>query len=115
MLLDPAKIEQVLNNLISNAVKFSYPASTVEIGVPREGDRALISVRDEGQGIPADEVDNLFKWFGKTSVKGTGRGEQHGTGPGHCAQNRVGTPRNDLGRKPGRQGLDLLRFTAHSI
>jgi signal transduction histidine kinase len=69
--LDPAKIEQVLNNLISNAVKFSYPASSVEIRVFREKDRALISVRDEGQGIPADEVDNLFKWFGKTSVKGT--------------------------------------------
>ncbi len=69
--LDPAKIEQVLNNLISNAVKFSYPASSVEIRVSREKDRALISVRDEGQGIPTDEVDNLFKWFGKTSVKGT--------------------------------------------
>jgi signal transduction histidine kinase len=69
--LDPAKMEQVLNNLISNAVKFSYPASSVEVRVCREKDRALISVRDEGQGIPADEVDNLFKWFGKTSVKGT--------------------------------------------
>lgn len=69
--LDPAKIEQVLNNLISNAVKFSYPASSVEIHVSRDQDRALISVRDKGQGIPAGELDNLFKWFGKTSVKGT--------------------------------------------
>jgi signal transduction histidine kinase len=69
--LDPAKIEQVLNNLISNAVKFSYPASSVEIHVSRDQDRALISVRDKGQGIPAGELDNLFKWCGKTSVKGT--------------------------------------------
>jgi signal transduction histidine kinase len=69
--LDRAKIEQVLNNLISNAVKFSYPASSVEIYVSRDQDRALISVRDQGQGIPAAELDNLFKWFGKTSVKGT--------------------------------------------
>jgi signal transduction histidine kinase len=71
MYLDPAKIEQVLNNLISNAVKFSYPASSVKIRVSGEKDQALISVKDEGQGIPDDEVDNLFKWFGKTSVRGT--------------------------------------------
>jgi signal transduction histidine kinase len=70
-LLDPAKIEQVLNNLISNAVKFSYPASSVAIRVCKDQDRALISVKDEGQGIPADEIDKLFKWFGKTSIKGT--------------------------------------------
>lgn len=71
LLLDPAKIEQVLNNLISNAVKFSYPGSSVAIRVYRNQDRALISVKDEGQGIPADELDMLFKWFGKTSTKGT--------------------------------------------
>jgi signal transduction histidine kinase len=71
LLLDPAKIEQVLNNLVSNAVKFSYPGSSVAIRVYRNKDRALISVKDQGQGVPADEVDKLFKWFGKTSTKGT--------------------------------------------
>jgi signal transduction histidine kinase len=71
LLLDAAKIEQLLNNLVSNAVKFSYPSSLVEIRVTRERDRALITVQDQGQGIPADEVENLFRWFGKTSVRGT--------------------------------------------
>jgi signal transduction histidine kinase len=72
LLLDPAKMEQVLNNLISNAIKFSYPGSSVEIHITKEKSQVLISVRDEGQGIPVDELDDLFKWFGKTSIKGTG-------------------------------------------
>jgi signal transduction histidine kinase len=68
-LLAPAKIEQVLNNLISNTINFSYPGSSVEIHVSPEQDRLLLSVRDEGQGIPLDEIDNPFQWFGKTSVR----------------------------------------------
>jgi signal transduction histidine kinase len=71
LLLDPSKIEQVLNNLISNAVKFSYPGGPVEVRLYRQGDEAIIAVRDEGQGIPRDELDQLFQWFGKTSVRGT--------------------------------------------
>jgi signal transduction histidine kinase len=69
--LDPAKIQQVLDNLITNAVKYSFPARSVEIRVDRRGEEALISVRDEGPGIPADELDSLFTWFGTTSVKAT--------------------------------------------
>jgi signal transduction histidine kinase len=87
LLLDPAKTEQVLDNLISNAVKFSYPGSSVDIHVSREQDRAQISVRDEGQGIPADELDNLFEWFGRTSVKGT-EGERS-TGLGLAIARRI--------------------------
>jgi signal transduction histidine kinase len=71
LLLDAAKIEQVLNNLISNAVKFSHPGSVVEIRITKDRDRAMVTVQDQGQGIPADEVENLFRWFGKTSVRGT--------------------------------------------
>jgi two-component system, OmpR family, sensor kinase len=71
MLLDAAKIEQVLNNLISNALKFSHPDRAVEVSVARAADGARVAVTDEGQGIPADEFDKLFKPFEKTSVKST--------------------------------------------
>jgi signal transduction histidine kinase len=71
MRLDPVKIEQVLSNLISNAVKYSHLGSQVKIHLERQADQALISVRDEGQGIPPEELDRLFKWFGRTSVRGT--------------------------------------------
>ncbi len=87
VLLDPVKTEQVLNNLISNAVKFSHPGSQVAIGLDQQEDQVVISVRDEGQGIPADELDRLFKWFGRTSVRGT-EGERS-TGLGLAIARRI--------------------------
>ena len=87
MLLDPVKMEQVLNNLISNAVKFSRQGSQVEIGLGRKADQVVILVRDEGQGIPAEEIDELFKWFGRTSVRGT-EGERS-TGLGLAIARRI--------------------------
>ncbi len=70
--IDAPKIEQVLNNLISNAIKFSYPHSMVEVRLARADDGVLLSVADQGQGIPAAELDTLFKPFARTSVKSTG-------------------------------------------
>jgi signal transduction histidine kinase len=75
MCLDPDKIEQVLNNLISNAIKFSQPRTTVTVFLDRTGDEVRLTVADEGPGIPADEQDKLFKPFGRTSVRTT-KGEK---------------------------------------
>ncbi|MDY6843059.1 MAG: response regulator [Thermodesulfobacteriota bacterium] len=80
MLLDSAKIEQVLNNFISNAIKFSHPKSKVKIQLSRHEDHMMISVTDEGQGIPEKELDKLFKPFGQTSVKTTGGEKSTGLG-----------------------------------
>lgn len=67
--VDRAKIEQVLNNLISNAIRFSPPASTVTVSL-EPGDGTLdITVADEGPGIPANELGLIFKPFGITSLK----------------------------------------------
>jgi len=87
LMIDPAKIEQVLNNLMTNAVKFSYPGSTVEIRLAHRDERAIISVRDEGPGIPKNELNQLFKPFGKTSVQSTG-GERN-TGLGLVIARRI--------------------------
>jgi two-component system, OmpR family, sensor kinase len=80
LLLDAAKIEQVLDNLVTNAIKFSLPGSCVHISIRLEEQEALISVRDEGQGIPPAEMDNLFKPFQRTSVKSTGGEKSTGLG-----------------------------------
>ena len=69
LLLDKGKIEQVLNNLISNAVKFSQPATAVEVRARAQDGSVLISVRDQGPGIPEAERDKLFQSFGRTSVR----------------------------------------------
>jgi two-component system, OmpR family, sensor kinase len=71
LLLDPSKIEQVLNNLIQNAIKFSFPNTYIEVRLARNERGVVISVKDEGQGIPAGEMDKLFKPFHKTSVRST--------------------------------------------
>ncbi len=73
--VDPDRFEQVLNNLISNAVKFSNPGSAVEVRIKRDGDHVLLAVQDTGVGIPADQIDRLFKPFGKVSSRGT-KGEK---------------------------------------
>jgi len=79
MMLDPARIEQVLNNLTSNAIKFSNPDGTVRVSISRDGDRAVVAVADQGTGMSPEQLERLFKPFSK-SVKGT-TGEK-GTGLG---------------------------------
>lgn len=87
VIVDPAKIEQVLNNLISNAGKFSAPGTTVEVRALKGDTEVVISVKDEGQGIPANEMDRLFIPFENLSTKSTG-GEQS-TGLGLAIVKRV--------------------------
>lgn len=71
LIVDPGKVEQVLNNLISNAVKYSHPDTVVEVALTKDEDRVVLSVRDEGQGIPEGELHHLFQPFGTTSVEAT--------------------------------------------
>ena len=78
--VDAPKIEQVLNNLIGNAIKFSYPKTTVEVRAARRERDVVIDVRDEGQGIPAGEIDRLFIPFESHSVKSTGGEPSTGLG-----------------------------------
>lgn len=87
LVVDAPKIEQVLNNLISNGIKFSHPGTTVEVLALRRDQEVVVSVRDEGQGIPADEIDRLFIPFENLSVKSTG-GEQS-TGLGLAIVKRI--------------------------
>ncbi len=78
--LDEGKIEQVLNNLISNAVKFSQPGTTVEVRAAAEDEGVLISVRDQGPGISEAEHAKLFQPFGLTSVRATAGERSTGLG-----------------------------------
>jgi signal transduction histidine kinase len=78
--VDRGKIQQVLNNLISNAVKFSPAGTTVTVRVFRSGDEATVSVKDEGPGIPDAERQKLFQPFSRTSVKSTGGEKSTGLG-----------------------------------
>lgn len=80
MVLDGRKIEQVLDNLISNAVKYSHPRTVVEIRLGRDPKCALLSVKDQGVGIPRSELDALFRPFQKTSARSTAGERSTGLG-----------------------------------
>jgi signal transduction histidine kinase len=78
--LDAVKMEQVLNNLISNAVKFSASGTIVTIQVRPCGDRVTVSVSDQGPGIPKQEQAKLFQPFSKISVHAPDGQESTGLG-----------------------------------
>lgn len=68
---DPRRIHEVLDNLISNAIKFSYPESSIKIKATHRDDQIEVSVQDQGQGIRAEELGTLFTKFGRTTTKPT--------------------------------------------
>jgi len=77
---DPEALARALWNLLDNAVKYSPDARTVSVDARRDGNRFLVSVRDEGLGISADEQRRIFDKFVRgasavtAGIKGTGLG-----------------------------------------
>lgn len=65
---DKGKIEQVLYNLIDNAIKFSNPSSKIIIRLYNKGDKQYCSVKDFGMGIPNDSLDKIWQRFYKTDL-----------------------------------------------
>jgi two-component system, OmpR family, sensor kinase len=84
---DAGKIEQVLNNLIGNALKFSHRGTRVQVRLECTPQVVTVAVQDEGQGIPAKDLSKLFQPFSTTSVRTTG-GEQS-TGLGLAIVRRI--------------------------
>jgi signal transduction histidine kinase len=75
---DGTRLEQVAANLIDNAVKYTPAGGRVDVEVRANGDRALLSVRDTGLGIPPDELpriwDRLFRGDTSRAERGLGLG-----------------------------------------
>lgn len=77
---DVRRVGQVLDNLLTNAVKFSPAGNKVDITICRHGGSVEICVRDYGQGIPPDQKDFLFQSFKKTRVRPTAGESSTGLG-----------------------------------
>jgi signal transduction histidine kinase/CheY-like chemotaxis protein len=60
---DPVRIEQIVSNLIGNALKSTKSGDSLEIGLTQQEDSAIISVRDTGAGIETSRLDRLFELF----------------------------------------------------
>ena len=76
--VDVARLERVLDNLLANALKYSPADGDIEVRVTREGDAAVIAVRDHGLGIPAADLPHVFAPFRRGGnvgrIEGTGMG-----------------------------------------
>lgn len=77
---DREKLRMVLDNLISNAVKFTPPGGVVTIATRQDGDDALLEVADNGPGVPAEESERVFKAFYQAGTRN--QGHLRGTGIG---------------------------------
>jgi signal transduction histidine kinase len=77
---DIGKIQQVMYNLIDNAIKFSNNNSQIKVSTEEKGEKLFVSVKDYGIGIPKDSIKKIWDRFYKTDVsrgkdkKGTGLG-----------------------------------------
>ncbi|HEX2947009.1 MAG TPA: PAS domain S-box protein [Clostridia bacterium] len=77
---DPAKIERVILNLISNAIKFSNPLGTISVMISDHGDQVEIAVRDTGIGIEEKYLDAIFERFNQVDKTLTRNAEGSGIG-----------------------------------
>jgi two-component system, sensor histidine kinase and response regulator len=78
------RMKQVLDNLISNGLKYSPPGSIITVRLTKEERFCTLSVLDQGPGIPESERHKLFKDFGQLSVKPTGGEKSTGLGLSIC-------------------------------
>lgn len=78
--IDPIRIEQALNNLISNAIKYSETNTEIAIRVSCSAHKVKTEIIDHGMGISPDEINKLFQPFSTTSNKSTGGEKSTGLG-----------------------------------
>ncbi|MGN6107268.1 MAG: hybrid sensor histidine kinase/response regulator, partial [Kofleriaceae bacterium] len=60
---DPERLAQVVGNLVTNAAKYTEPGGRIDITAKREGDRAVVRVRDSGIGITSELLPHIFEMF----------------------------------------------------
>ncbi|TWT44104.1 Alginate biosynthesis sensor protein KinB [Phycisphaerae bacterium RAS1] len=65
---DADKITQVVSNLLSNAVKYTPPGGAVHVSLERDGGQIILSVADNGPGIPRDQWEAIFDRFSQLSA-----------------------------------------------
>jgi hypothetical protein len=80
IIFDSSRLSQVIDNLLTNASKFSQLGASIFVTLKSEDDMAQFSVRDQGQGIPPGDLNKLFGVFQKLSTRPTGGEKSTGLG-----------------------------------
>jgi signal transduction histidine kinase/ActR/RegA family two-component response regulator len=120
---DPARLQQAIGNLLTNAIKFTPDGGRVDVSVEHVGSALEIKVVDTGQGIPADFLPHIFERYrqggGGTSRQGLGLGlaivrqlvEMHG-GTVHAASQGEGHGSTFIVRLPILAAAPVERWSA---
>lgn len=108
---DPTSLRRILDNLISNAIKFSEPGTAVSIKVMSTDDAVFISVIDQGPGISPSDQQKMFKKFQRLSAQPTGGETSTGLGLA-IVKNLVGRLNGELKveSEPGMGTEFILRL-----
>lgn len=78
--IDSKKVGIALENIIDNASKYSYPNTTVYVGLTKRGGKAIITIRDEGVGIKKKDIRKLFNKFSRIHNELTSERSGNGLG-----------------------------------
>lgn len=78
--LDGERVAAAIDNLVSNAVKYTHVGGHVELRLLSYKDKVEIIVEDDGQGLPAEDIERLFRSFGRMSAKPTANETSTGFG-----------------------------------
>ncbi|MDR2899119.1 MAG: cell wall metabolism sensor histidine kinase WalK [Clostridiales bacterium] len=108
---DPSRINQVLNNVISNAIKYSGVDTKISIGVNTTGKFCKVFIKDEGMGIPKEDLQRIFERFYRVD-KARSR-EMGGTGLGLAIAKEIMDAHGgkiSAMSEPGKGTTMILRF-----
>jgi PAS domain S-box-containing protein len=107
---DAAKLQQILLNLLANAIKFTDRGGSITLECESEPDAVAIRVIDTGKGIPADKLEAIFQPFVQLKPKGA---VTNGTGLGLPISRRLATAMGgslDSASEPGKGSVFTLRL-----
>jgi signal transduction histidine kinase len=68
---DPTRLAQIIGNLLHNAIKFTPQGGQIRIRLDREGDLAVVTVTDSGEGFEPDDVERMFEMFARVTQPGS--------------------------------------------
>ena len=77
---DQDRLWDALDNLVSNAIKYSPEGGAIEVSLSREGENSVVRVRDQGPGLSPEDVGRVFGRFQRLSAKPTGGETSTGLG-----------------------------------
>ena len=104
------KLQQIISQLVGNAVKFTSPGGSVTVGATQRGDAILVSVKDTGAGIAPDQLPHIFDRFWQAK-----KAHRRGTGLGLTICRHIATAHQAdfaVNARPGGGTVFTLNFPA---